>query len=238
MKEIKKLMKKPLDDIEIMPKNNNLQILTAFINGPQSTAFENGRFQIELHFDNNYPSSPPKGYFVTKIFHPNVAPSNGEICVNTLKKEWKSSYGIKDILIVIRCLLIEPNPDSALNEEAGKLLRTSYSSYVQRAKLFTKIHSIPIHDKKKKIEDEDGLNKNDDDSNKNGGDKENLNEQKKENDKDNEILDECLNEKENNGKIKYDENNQNNKRQKNKSKSKGKSKKKKKSKVSKSMRRL
>jgi ubiquitin-conjugating enzyme E2 S len=61
------------------------------------------------------------GWFAAKIFHPNVS-SAGEICVNTLKKDWKSSYGIGHILITIKCLLIYPNPDSALDEEARKLL--------------------------------------------------------------------------------------------------------------------
>ena len=144
MKEIKKLMKKPLDDIEIQIKNDNFSIIHAFITGPEGTPFENGQFEMELHFTNNYPQQPPKGYFKTKIFHPNVAPNTGEICVNTLKRDWKPSYGLKHILIAIRSLLIVPNYDSALNEEAGKLLLTSYDSYVERAKLFTKIHSIPI----------------------------------------------------------------------------------------------
>eukprot|EP01084_Bolivina_argentea_P151478 264395_1 len=151
IKEIKKLMKKPLDDIEIIMKNDNILILNALLTGPESTPFENGKFEIELHFTNNYPQQPPKGYFKTKIFHPNVAPHSGEICVNTLKRDWKPSYGIKHILIAIRSLLIVPNYDSALNEEAGKLLLTSYNSYVERAKLFTKIHSIPLHKKKKVI---------------------------------------------------------------------------------------
>ena len=146
LKEIKKLLKKPLDDIQVFIKNdNNLSIINALICGPEGTPFENGKFEIELHFNlNSYPHQPPKGYFLTKIFHPNVAPGNGEICVNTLKKDWKPTYGIKHILIAIRSLLIVPNYDSALNEEAGKLLLTSYDSYVERAKLFTKIHSIPI----------------------------------------------------------------------------------------------
>lgn len=39
------------------------------------------------------------GLFVTKMFHPNVA-ANGEICVNTLKKDWKSDLGIGHILLV------------------------------------------------------------------------------------------------------------------------------------------
>jgi hypothetical protein len=41
------------------------------------------------------------GFFLTKIFHPNVA-KNGEICVNTLKRDWKEDLGIGHILLVRR----------------------------------------------------------------------------------------------------------------------------------------
>lgn len=40
------------------------------------------------------------GFFVTKIFHPNVS-KQGEVCVSTLKKDWKKTLGIKHILLVI-----------------------------------------------------------------------------------------------------------------------------------------
>lgn len=36
---------------------------------------------------------------MTKIFHPNVS-STGEICVNTLQKDWKPDLGIKHVLLV------------------------------------------------------------------------------------------------------------------------------------------
>ena len=36
----------------------------------------------------------PKGYFMTKIFHPNVSAA-GEICVNVLKKDWSPEVGIR-----------------------------------------------------------------------------------------------------------------------------------------------
>lgn len=39
------------------------------------------------------------GYFLTKIFHPNIA-SNGEICVNTLKKDWNPTLGLRHVLHV------------------------------------------------------------------------------------------------------------------------------------------
>jgi ubiquitin-conjugating enzyme E2 S len=67
--------------------------------------------------------------------------SNGEICVNTLKKDWKPDLGIKHILLTIKCLLIVPNPESALNEEAGKLLLERYDDYSSRAKMMTEIHA-------------------------------------------------------------------------------------------------
>jgi len=82
------------------------------------------------------------GWFATKIFHPNVS-SAGEICVNTLKKDWKSQYGIGHILVTVKCLLIYPNPESALDEEAGKLLLEDYESYCGRARLITSVHATP-----------------------------------------------------------------------------------------------
>lgn len=143
LKQIKDVLKDPLEDISVIVDDENITEILADIQGPTGTPFEGGLFRIQLHFGADYPRSPPKGYFLTKIFHPNVAPQNGEICVNTLKKDWKPDLGIRHILSVIRCLLIVPNPDSALNEEAGKLLNEGYESFAKRAAMFTKIHAQP-----------------------------------------------------------------------------------------------
>ena len=64
--------------------------------------------------------APPAcpGYFSTKIFHPNVSAS-GEICVNVLKRDWKPDLGLRHVLTVIRCLLIEPNAESGGAREGG-----------------------------------------------------------------------------------------------------------------------
>ena len=52
------------------------------------TPFEGGVFRCKLTIDGDFPNVPPKGFFLTKIFHPNVATPNGDICVSTLKKDW------------------------------------------------------------------------------------------------------------------------------------------------------
>ncbi len=45
----------------------------------------------------------------------------------------------------MKCLLIYPNPESALNEEAGMLLLEQYEDYFSRAKMMTEIHARSSH---------------------------------------------------------------------------------------------
>jgi ubiquitin-conjugating enzyme E2 S len=45
------------------------------------------------------------------------------------------------VLAVVRCLLIEPYPESALNEEAGRALLEDYAAYAQHAALMTSLHA-------------------------------------------------------------------------------------------------
>ena len=61
--------------------------------------------------------------------------------MNTLKKDWQPSHSLHHVLMVVRCLLIEPFPESALNEEAARLLLEDYEEYFRRAKMLTSIHA-------------------------------------------------------------------------------------------------
>lgn len=140
LKELQKIAEEPLEGIKIQVNDADVTDIQALIDGPAGTPYTGGVFRIKLALGKDFPQSPPKAFFLTKIFHPNVAPS-GEICVNTLKRDWKPDLGIKHILLTIKCLLIVPNPESALNEEAGKLLLEHYDDYSQRAKMMTEIHA-------------------------------------------------------------------------------------------------
>ncbi|KAL2917237.1 hypothetical protein HK105_203302 [Polyrhizophydium stewartii] len=112
--QITDLRANPLEDIVLIPNEDNIMDVQAWIQGP--------------------------GFFRTRIFHPNVS-EQGEICVSTLKKDWKSDLGVKHLLLTIKCLLIVPNPESALNEEAGRLLLEDYESFSKHARLITSLHA-------------------------------------------------------------------------------------------------
>lgn len=77
--------------------------IQADIEGPVGTPYEGGLFRCKLAVENDFPNNPPKGFFVTKIFHPNVS-EKGEICVNTLKKDWNpaawSLYNILEVSLI------------------------------------------------------------------------------------------------------------------------------------------
>merc|ERR1711994_1159019 len=134
----------PLEGISVILDDQDITQVEAIIDGPADTPYFGGRFRVKLTIGKDFPQSPPLGFLLTKIFHPNVS-SRGEICVNTLKKDWKSDLGLKHVLLTIKCLLIVPNPESALNEEAGKLLLERYDDYCARAKLYTDIHAKSLH---------------------------------------------------------------------------------------------
>ncbi|CAH0406250.1 unnamed protein product [Chilo suppressalis] len=93
--------------------------------------------------DDDLTDVPPRAYFLTRIFHPNVAPATGEVCVNTLKRDWRPELGLEHALLAVKCLLIAPNPESALNADAAALLRDHYDLYFARAKLLADIHARP-----------------------------------------------------------------------------------------------
>eukprot|EP00038_Savillea_parva_P007452 m.170241 g.170241 ORF g.170241 m.170241 type:complete len:203 (-) comp13214_c0_seq1:265-873(-) len=150
-KEVGKLISAPPEDIKIHINEEDITDIQATITGPVGTPYEGGQFRLKIVLGDSFPSNPPKGFFLTKIFHPNVA-KNGAICVNTLKKDWKPTYGIEHVLTVIKCLLIHPNPASALNEEAGKLLLEQYEDFAKRARMMTDIHAKPSTSAKHNLE--------------------------------------------------------------------------------------
>ncbi|KIJ26217.1 hypothetical protein M422DRAFT_785297 [Sphaerobolus stellatus SS14] len=142
IREINQLRQDPPEGIRISTNEENMLDLIGIIEGPAGTPYEGGYFRVKFHFTDDFPNAPPKCHFITKLFHPNVS-SGGEICVNTLKKDWQPSFGISHILVTIKCLLIYPNPESALDEEAGKLLLEDYTAFEKRAKLICEVHATP-----------------------------------------------------------------------------------------------
>ena len=94
MRQLKDLMQSPAEGIRVRVNEENVTDILAELDGPTDTPFEGGTFKMKLTLPADYPSNPPNGFFTTKIFHPNIRQPSGEICVNTLKRDWQPTHGL------------------------------------------------------------------------------------------------------------------------------------------------
>ncbi|KPA85659.1 ubiquitin-conjugating enzyme-like protein [Leptomonas pyrrhocoris] len=114
------------------PVENNFFHWHAVISGPCDTPWEGGLFKLDMLFGEDYPFSPPMVRFLTKdVFHPNVY-VDGKICMDTMKSSWQASLNVEALLISIQSLLCDPNPNSAANGAAARLLTENRSAYDEK----------------------------------------------------------------------------------------------------------
>lgn len=79
---------------------DDLTRLTILLAGPQGTPYSKGVWKLQIKIPDDYPRSPPKAAFRTRIWHPNVEESTGSVCVETLKRDWDPKLTLRDVLIV------------------------------------------------------------------------------------------------------------------------------------------
>lgn len=98
---------------------NDIYKWNVIISGPEGSDYENCKYLLSVVYPYEYPFAPPVIKFISPILHPNVNES-GEICLNILKKDdgWSPALSISKVILSLQNLLMEPNPDSALNIDA------------------------------------------------------------------------------------------------------------------------
>ena len=101
---------------------------------PVGTDYEGAFYKIEARFFEDYPISAPQLKFITRIYHCNVGESNGHICVNSVKYDWKSSFTMEDILNHIMILLYKQNPSSPMNWGAAEMYEKDKNKFLEKVK--------------------------------------------------------------------------------------------------------
>ncbi|MFH1779821.1 MAG: ubiquitin-conjugating enzyme E2 [Candidatus Micrarchaeota archaeon] len=85
-----------------------------------NNVFKRESHSIEIDLKRSYPY--PGGvmvYWLTPIFHPNVHPEEGIVCIQ-LVNDWAESQTVLSIVKALEHLLVHPNPKDPLNKEAAK----------------------------------------------------------------------------------------------------------------------
>ncbi|CEI60740.1 unnamed protein product [Fusarium venenatum] len=142
IKETERLMAEPVPGISAIPHEDNLRYFDVQIHGPAQSPYEGGVFNLELFLPDDYPMTPPKIRFLTKIFHPNVD-KLGRICLDVLKNNWSPALQIRTILLSIQALLGAPNPDDPLAADVAKSWKEDEQAAIATAKEWTAQYAKP-----------------------------------------------------------------------------------------------
>lgn len=117
LKDVRELIKNPLDDEGIYYKHDETEMLKgyAYICGPKDSVYFGGNYFYEFKFPYDYPHRPPKVTFLNMggidgqtRFHPNMY-KNGKMCLSLLNTwkgdQWTGCQSIRTILLTILSIL-------------------------------------------------------------------------------------------------------------------------------------
>ncbi|RPA82798.1 hypothetical protein BJ508DRAFT_413960 [Ascobolus immersus RN42] len=97
--------------------------------GPPGTPYEGGRYLIDITLPANYPFLPPKMYFKTKVWHPNISSQTGAICLDTLSQKWSPVLTIKTALLSLQSLLDAPEPSDPQDAQVANMMINNPTEY-------------------------------------------------------------------------------------------------------------
>ena len=104
------------------------------IHGPADSLYAGGIYTLCCILPEEFPMKSPSVAFKTKIWHPNIEPRSGSICLDVLRDAWSPLISLRDIFeTYIPQLLLYPEPTDPFNISAATQLQKNaeeYNTYV------------------------------------------------------------------------------------------------------------
>ncbi|GAA5977504.1 hypothetical protein JCM10908_004997 [Rhodotorula pacifica] len=129
--------------VTIQQVGDSLDHFTGSFAGPEGTAYEGGRFVVDIVAPPRYPFEPLKMKFVTKVYHPNISSQTGFICLDILKSSWSPVFTLRTCLVSLQSLLSTPEPSDPQDAEVAKHFLTDREGFESTARYWTEVYARP-----------------------------------------------------------------------------------------------
>ncbi len=123
------------------PSEDDTNSWSGFVLGPDDTVYEGGKFLLSITLEDDYPFSPPNVRFETPVYHPNIG-ENGAICLDILKDEWSPALTIHKVLVSLRSLLADHNPDDPLVAHIAQQYMDYREEFDKDARKYTRKYAM------------------------------------------------------------------------------------------------
>ncbi|EJD51888.1 hypothetical protein AURDEDRAFT_181473 [Auricularia subglabra TFB-10046 SS5] len=141
-KEWADLQKEELGAMSLAPKGDDMFNWEAKLPGPEGSVYDGGLFAVDIQLPTDYPFSPPKATFKTRIYHMNIADS-GAICIDILKTNWSPALSLLKVLLSLSSLLTDPNPKDPLVPTIANQYTRSRKKHDETAREWTRLYAMP-----------------------------------------------------------------------------------------------
>lgn len=141
--EVKDSLENDLPGIFFAPEGDNLMNWEGSVEGPEGSIYAGIKVDVSLELLKSYPLQAP----IMKapgLFHPNVYPGAGQICMSLLHngddvtgyekrcERWLPLKGIRQCFLSFQRLLVDPNPESPANPTAARMFVASKEKFQER----------------------------------------------------------------------------------------------------------
>ena len=110
------------DELEVLfPDPSDITHLVINYTPDKESLWSDLCIPFSLEIPVSYPFKPPRLTCLRPPFHPNIN-SNGVVCLNIVREDWKPIYTLNHVIQGIISLFYSVSADDPLNEEAAKLM--------------------------------------------------------------------------------------------------------------------
>ena len=131
-------------DHDLALVDDSLRTLHVLFKGPRDSPYEGGVWKVRVELPDSYPHKSPSVGFANHIFHPNVCPLGGAVCLDVLNQTWSAMYDLVNVFdVFLPQLLLYPNPEDPLNDDAARMMRAEPARYEEKVRELTRAHASP-----------------------------------------------------------------------------------------------
>lgn len=130
----------------ILPNKDDLMRFSISVK-PDAGYWKGATYTFSFEISDHYPYKAPKVKCLEKvchgccrllcwrltlwqIWHPNID-LNGAVCLNILRESWRPVLNIQNVVHGLIFLMLDPNPNDPLNQEAAEVMRNDLTRFQQ-----------------------------------------------------------------------------------------------------------